>query len=279
MRMRGERKIMKFFFFFFFYINIHTWKYFAEHSSRELNEFEQKDQLRMELSKFRWHEFRCRATILPLSLSFLAWGVGGDPLRFDVPTAIIYDFCRWRKQSTVNWGRYVWSSVLSKWIELAAPANISLSTDRCSLSTIPMIIIYFAYPVYRFKADDYIPETNEKKEFVRSKLIFLQTFHILIVSQFVRKKNILFQSHQSTNRRKEWNDCKTLTKRTIHEITKEEGRLVSSVLISSARVSSACFSCIYIASHSIDRSFFSSSISLSLSKRALWPPISVDKTA
>lgn len=83
-----------------------------------------------------------------LSLSFLAWGVGGDPLRFDVPTAIIYDFCRWRKQSTVNWGRYVWSSVLSKWIELAAPANISLSTDRCSLSTIPMIIIYFAYPVY-----------------------------------------------------------------------------------------------------------------------------------
>lgn len=127
-----------------------------------------------------------------------------------------------------------------------------------------MIIIYFAYPVYRFKADDYIPETNEKKEFVRSKLIFLQTFHILIVSQFVRKKNILFQSHQSTNRRKEWNDCKTLTKRTIHEITKEEGRLVSSVLISSARVSSACFSCIYIASHSIDRSFFSSSISKSL---------------
>lgn len=163
MRMRGERKIMKFFFFFFFYINIHTWKYFTEHSSRELNEFEQKDQLRMELSKFRWHEFRCRATILPLSLSFLAWGVGGDPLRFDVPTAIIYDFCRWRKQSTVNWGRYVWSSVLSKWIELAAPANISLSTDRCSLSTIPMIIIYFAYPVYRFKANDYIPETNEKK--------------------------------------------------------------------------------------------------------------------
>lgn len=200
MRMRGERKIMKFFFFFFFYINIHTWKYFTEHSSRELNEFEQKDQLRMELSKFRWHEFRCRATILPLSLSFLAWGVGGDPLRFDVPTAIIYDFCRWRKQSTVNWGRYVWSSVLSKWIELAAPANISLSTDRCSLSTIPMIIIYFAYPVYRFKADDYIPETNEKKEFVRSKLIFLQTFHILIVSQFVRKKNILFQSYQSSKR-------------------------------------------------------------------------------
>lgn len=26
-----------------------------------------------------------------------------------------------------------------------------------------MIIIYFAYPVYRFKANDYIPETNEKK--------------------------------------------------------------------------------------------------------------------
>lgn len=119
-----------------------------------------------------------------------------------------------------------------------------------------MIIIYFAYPVYRFKADDYIPETNEKKEFVRSKLIFLQTFHILIVSQFVRKKNILFQSHQSTNRRKEWNDCKTLTKRTIHEITKEEGRLVSSVLISSARVSSANLFFVHLYREPLDRSFF-----------------------
>lgn len=50
---RAERRrgIMEF--FFFFLINIHIWKYFIEHSSRELNEFEQKDQLWMELSKFR----------------------------------------------------------------------------------------------------------------------------------------------------------------------------------------------------------------------------------
>lgn len=154
----------------------------------------------MELSKFRWHEFRCRATILPLSLSFLAWGVGGDPLRFDVPTAIIYDFCRWRKQSTVNWGRYVWSSVLSKWIELAAPANISLSTDRCSLSTIPMIIIYFSYPVYIDLRPTIISPKRTKKRIRTFKIILLQTFHILIVSQFVRKKNILFQSYQSSKR-------------------------------------------------------------------------------
>lgn len=211
----------------------------------------------MELSKFRWHEFRCRATILPLSLSFLAWGVEGDPLRFDVPTAIIYDFCRWRKQSTVNWGRYVWSSVLSKWIELAAPANISLSTDRCSLSTIPMIIIYFSYPVYIDLRPTIISPKRTKKRIRTFKIILLQTFHILIVSQFVRKKNILFQSYQSTNRRKEWNDCKTLTKRTIHEITKEEeGRLVSSVLISSARVSSANLFFVHLYREPLDRSFF-----------------------
>lgn len=39
-----------------------------------------------------------------------------------------------------------------------------------------------------------------KKRIRTFKIILLQTFHLLIVSQFVRKKNILFQSYQSSKR-------------------------------------------------------------------------------
>lgn len=196
-----------------------------------------------------------------------------------------------------------------------------------------MIIIYFAYPVYRFKADGY-REPNEKKEEKKKKrensyfhnkvridesrssgevLIekislllfrvegrverFFETFYLFIVSKkshlkLLRAKNCPLLHYQSWKRIEgvvsTFSNCKTLTKNDSRNYKgRRDGRLLSNVraflLLECSSLEHNLFF-VHLYREPLDRSFFfsffpPSSISKSLSKRALWPPISVDKTA
>lgn len=197
-----------------------------------------------------------------------------------------------------------------------------------------MIIIYFAYPVYRFKADGY-REPNEKKEekkkkrensYFHNKVIdridesisgevliekispllfrvegrverFFETFYLFIVSKknhlkSLRAKNCPLLHYQSWKRIEgvgsTFSNCKTLTKNDSRNYKgRRDGRLLSNVraflLLECSSLEHNLFF-VHLYREPLDRSFFfsffpPSSISKSLSKRALWPPISVDKTA
>lgn len=126
---------------------------------------------------------------------------------------------------------------------------------------------------------------------------FFETFYLFIVSKknhlkLLRAKNCPLLHYQSWKRIEgvgsTFSNCKTLRKNDSRNYKgRRDGRLLSNVraflLLECSSLEHNLFF-VHLYREPLDRSFFfsffpPSSISKSLSKRALWPPISVDKTA